>query len=155
MATSSDEALDEDKIFAQRFWSDQGGGVLDHARVPEVSHSLPHLTDRNALLKEVASTSWLGRMLMNLVVKAGCQGISKGPSYQREVRMVEANVENLPLRTLVLFSKGALSFEFLDALIAAMKGKVIGTLAGFVTMIACWFSHKAAKVTQPKSKLVN
>ena len=44
-----------------------------------------------------------------------------GRSQKRQQKMVRQNVENLPLRTLVLFSKGGISFEGLDTLIAVLN----------------------------------
>jgi len=37
--------------------------------------------------------------------------------------MITANVENLPLRNIVLFSQGRISFKLLDSLILFMNGE--------------------------------
>mmetsp|Transcript_7285 Transcript_7285/g.7856 ORF Transcript_7285/g.7856 Transcript_7285/m.7856 type:complete len:109 (+) Transcript_7285:103-429(+) len=41
---------------------------------------------------------------------------------KRELRLIRANVENLPLRGLVLFSQGAFTFKWLDFLVCLMNG---------------------------------
>ncbi|CAJ1965275.1 unnamed protein product [Cylindrotheca closterium] len=79
---------------------------------------------RNSLLSEVGKASLFGRFFHWMIFSIGCLEIRRGPSYRREVRMVEANVANLPLRTVALFSKGALSFEVLDILIIVFNNQL-------------------------------
>jgi hypothetical protein len=54
--------------------------------------------------------------------------------------MIRANVENLPLRTLVLFSKGGLTYEGLDTLIALMNHQYCVATRAAVKTIAAAFS---------------
>lgn len=61
--------------------------------------------------------------------------VQSGASEKRQKRMMKENVDNLPLRALVLFSKGSLSFDTLDALIAAMNGSFFLSL-GFAATAA-------------------
>jgi beta-glucosidase len=96
---------------------------------------------RNSLLKEVASRRLMGKLLLSVVLSAAAKEVKKGPTRKRQKRMVRANVENLPLRTLVLFSKGVLSFELLDACIAAMNYQVFRAIGGFGLAFACLFKR--------------
>jgi hypothetical protein len=66
----------------------------------------------------------LGKILYWVVFRIGCKEIQPGPSQRREIRMVEENVSNLPLRTMVLFSTGMMSFPALDILIVALNGNI-------------------------------
>lgn len=87
---------------------------------------------RNSLLKDVAGQRWLGRMLLSVVFQAAMKEVapnSKNPA--REKKLVEATVSNLPLRALVLFSKGAFSFDLLDALILLMNLRYFAAIVGF------------------------
>ena len=77
---------------------------------------------RNALLKEVSAYSILGSILKWAVFKGACADIKQGPAFNRDVKLMRAATDNLPLRTMVLFSKGGLSFELMDAMIALMNG---------------------------------
>jgi hypothetical protein len=51
------------------------------------------------------------------------QEVKEGPTKKRELRMIRANLENVPLRSLVVFSQGALTFRTLDVLIHGMNGE--------------------------------
>jgi len=90
---------------------------------------------RNSLLKTSASRSWLGWLLMTIVYKAAARDIENGPRRLREERMVKANTENIPLRVLVLFSRGGLNFTLLDALIAFMNGFLVVGFKGLVRAV--------------------
>ena len=72
---------------------------------------------------------------MTIVYKAAARDIENGPRRLREERMVKANTENIPLRVLVLFSKGGLNFTLLDALIAFMNGFLVVGFKGLVRAV--------------------
>ena len=84
--------------------------------------SIESIFHRNSLLKEVAATTILGKLLRWVVWKGACADLKPGPTLQRDKTILEAAVQNLPLRAMVLFAGGALSFELLDALISSMNG---------------------------------
>ena len=86
------------------------------------------LIHRNTLLKDI-NTKWniLGRVFFMFIYR-----ISLHDSYSNEIqltksqrqrheRVVRATVEHVPLRALVLFSKGQLTFHVLDVLIHTMN----------------------------------
>jgi hypothetical protein len=115
----------DDETFAKRFGMEKDT-VLDGVRQRRLKHEhhKPNnsVVHRNSLLKEVRNASMLGMILHWVVFRIGCKEIQPGPSQRREIRMVEENVANLPLRTMVLFSKGMMSFPALDILIVALIG---------------------------------
>jgi beta-glucosidase len=127
----------DDEAFAKRF-GPRKERVLDsiQQRNEPGREALTRL-DRNSLLKEAATQSLLGKGLLLLVFKIGCREIPSGPMETAEVCLVRANVENLPLRSIILFSGGALSMEFMDTLIAIMNGKPLEAVRMFGTMIGC------------------
>lgn len=61
---------------------------------------------RNTLLKHASERSLLGRLLLATVHREASRDIAAGPHRKRQEKMVRANVENLPLRGLVLYSQG-------------------------------------------------
>jgi beta-glucosidase len=85
---------------------------------------------RNSLLKEIASSRLIGKILLFVVSREAAKEIKRGPSRKRQMKMVRANVENLPLRVLVLFSEGSLTFRMLDTLIATMNCRVLESILG-------------------------
>ena len=89
------------------------------------------LFHRNSLLKEIANKRIIGMLLMYIVYCAASWDIAKGPKRKRQKRMVRAAVENLPLRTIVLFSKGNMTFHVLDGLISLMNFHFIDAAARF------------------------
>jgi len=116
-----------DELFAQRFGNDSATvleEILNRGRDEEGSTGLFH---RNSLLKEVSATR-IGAFLRYIVYKEASKEIQAGPAQNRQKKLIRENVDNLPLRTLALFSKGTLSFETLDALIAAMNGHYCASL---------------------------
>jgi len=106
----------DDEVFSRRF----GGTVLE-----AIDRSIPTnhaVVNRNSLLKEVSSSSTLGKFLRWVVFKGATNDLKPGPSFQRDQKLLEAAVCNLPLRTMVLFGSGMLSFELMDAMISTMNG---------------------------------
>jgi beta-glucosidase len=140
---SHDSNIVTDDVFVKRFGDNSAAAAIQAYR-DEPPLQTPHI-HRNSMMKEVATVSLLGRLLLEVVVRIANMEIPKNsPAYRRETRMIRANVDNLPLRTLILFSKGALSFEFLDALISVMNGQVIQAITGFLWMFRCWVVDKAS-----------
>jgi len=78
---------------------------------------------RNTLIVDAARASRIGSILMFFSWMVAKQEVKEGPSKNRELRMIRANLENVPLRTLVVFSQGAMTFRTLDVLIHFMNGK--------------------------------
>jgi beta-glucosidase len=125
------EVATDDIVFSKRFGQDQDK-VLDCIRQGKESN-LDYRIHRNSLLKEVATLSILGNILFKIILRIGCREVKPGPSEKREIRMLRANIENLPLRAIVLFSKGGLSLEFLDLLISAMNVSLWKAIAGLIS----------------------
>jgi beta-glucosidase len=132
----------DDETFAKRF-AKRKEFVLAECVASAESSTVSRVGGfhRNSLLKEVASRRLMGKLLLSVVLSAAAKEVKKGPTRKRQKRMVRANVENLPLRTLVLFSKGVLSFELLDACIAAMNYQVFRAIGGFGLAFACLFKR--------------
>merc|ERR1712157_49822 len=78
---------------------------------------------RNTLLSDAANLSKIGAILMWFSFTVAKQEVKDGPTKNREIRMIQKNLDNVPLRTLVVFSQGALNFRTLDVLIHLMNGK--------------------------------
>jgi beta-glucosidase len=91
----------------------------DNERLSDGSFQPIH---RNTLLKEAASISIIAKSLMKFTVRVASREVEDGASRKRELKMIVANVENLPLRNLVLFSQGKISFQLLDSIILLMNG---------------------------------
>ncbi len=131
----------DDKVYAQRFGLEKDK-ILDSIRLSQEPRPIPCL-DRNSLLKEAAAFSMIAKGLFFVVCQIGCREIPAGPMKKAQIHMVRANVENLPLRTLVLFSKGALSMEVLDGVISLMNGNILHAMQLFgVTMMQKWRKRK-------------
>lgn len=111
----------EDGVFAKRFGTLEIS-VLDALSRSKQEHVQELTVHRNTLLKEAAGLSILGWILFQATYGAACSEVKRGVRRKRELRMIRANVENLPLRVLVLFAKGNLSFRLLDGLILFMNG---------------------------------
>jgi len=116
------------------------------------SSSIPlvQVITRNTLLVDASSLSWIGSLLLFISLKVAQLELHKDNSSsssnesspttsststtsssstttttttkKRELRLIRANVENLPLRGLVLFSQGAFTFKWLDFLVCLMNG---------------------------------
>jgi beta-glucosidase len=78
---------------------------------------------RNTLIVDAAKASRIASILMFFSRIAAEQEVREGPSKKRELRMIRANLENIPLRSLVVFSQGVLTFRTLDVLIHLMNGE--------------------------------
>ena len=124
----SDVASIDDAKFANRFGNKSEEVLMTLAENPAATGKVFH---RNSLLKEVAESRLVGKVLLYTVFRASAKGIKKGPTSKRGERMVMENVKNIPLRALVLFSRGGLSFDTLDALIDLMNMRVLVALIGF------------------------
>jgi beta-glucosidase len=114
--------------------------------------------DRNSLLQDVAAASWIGATLKGIVWRITCRQLqqsggrtvllanntyntmsdgevklrlqSENPEMMK--RVAYAIVQNLPLRGLVLFAQGKLSFRVLDFIIAVVNGSYGQALGLFV-----------------------
>lgn len=96
------------------------------------SGTLPAIT-RNTLVVDAARLSRIASVIMFVSWMVAKQEVKEGPSKKRELRMIRANLENVPLRSLVVFSQGALTFKTLDVLIHLMNGeykKALGRVFG-------------------------
>jgi len=78
---------------------------------------------RNTLMVDAAKSSRIAAMLMFVSWMVAKQEVKEGPTKKRELRMIRANIENIPLRSLVVFSQGNLTFKTMDVLIHLMNGE--------------------------------
>merc|ERR1711907_472312 len=78
---------------------------------------------RNTLIVDAARASRIARVIMFFSYIVAKQEVKEGPTKKRELRMIRANLENVPLRSLVVFSQGHLTFRALDVLIHLMNGR--------------------------------
>ncbi len=132
----------DDEIFAKRFGNTTSSEVnsnskntLTYQPPGDVSNSLKKNKDvltthsstatitRNTLIVDAAKISRLGSVLMFVSYMVAKQEVKEGPTKTRELRMIRANLENVPLRSLVVFSQGNLTFKTLDVLIHVMNGE--------------------------------
>jgi hypothetical protein len=121
-STTSTYVVSDDD-FVKRF------GLLHQNVLGMIEEDISRLDDgsfqpihRNTLLKEAASFSIIAKALMKLTIRVASREVEDGPTRKRELKMIYANVQNLPLRNLVLFSQGRISFQLLDSLILLMNG---------------------------------
>jgi beta-glucosidase len=85
------------------------------------------LVDRNTLLQDVAKASCLGYLISSIVASAVAWGLPTRENPKlRKVAL--AMRDELPLRGLVLFGQGGLSFATLDILISIMNGHYLHAL---------------------------
>jgi beta-glucosidase len=117
----------DDTTFSKRFGSSKLS-VLDIISRTNEENVHEKIVHRNTLLKEASNVSWLGWVLFQFTYVMAISEVRRGPRRKREIRMIRANVENLPLRVLVLFAKGALTFRILDSLILLMNGFYLAAL---------------------------
>ena len=77
----------------------------------------------NSTVTEIAET-WLGRLVRRRVARQFQRMLGVTALDETNARMFEEMAHNLPLRSLVLFSRGRLSFRAVDALLAALNGQL-------------------------------
>ncbi|KAG7359521.1 thermostable beta-glucosidase B [Nitzschia inconspicua] len=126
-----------DDVFADRFGMLRYN-VLQMIEEDNLTQSIQSCKPihRNTLLKDAATVSLIARVMMKVIIHVASREVQDGPTRKRELKMITANVENLPLRNIVLFSQGKISFQFLDSLILLMNGNYS---KGFRTIL---FSQK-------------
>jgi beta-glucosidase len=114
----------DDAVFAKRF-GPQEQDVMGYIRIERslVRNGRKKTVHRNTLLKNAAAVSWLATLLFYITLCVPSSQVKAGPFKAREMRMIRANVENLPLRGLVLFGGGNITFRLLDFLIFIMNGQ--------------------------------
>jgi len=83
-------------------------------------HDIPTL-HRNSFLSEIESASCTGSMFVKIITKVMEQEM-EDPNDKKQRKMIRAVARNLPLRCLATFSRGSVSFELLDSLIAFFNG---------------------------------
>ena len=123
-----------DDTFLKRF--------ADRAELSEHASTAPEPQssfNRNSLLKEIASRRLLGKLLLGIVYQAAAKEVKPGKTQKRQRKMVRLNVENLPLRVLVLFSKGGMSFDLLDAMVSGMNFQFFSCLKNVGKSVANCF----------------
>jgi len=109
-----------DEVFAKRL-------ALETARSPADNNNNSNTKDtitRNTLVVDAARDSFLASILFCVSWLVAKQEVRPGPTKKRELRMIRANIENIPLRSLVVFSQGILTFRMLDAMITVMNLKL-------------------------------
>ena len=102
----------DDIAFAKRFGS----------AAQSINKVSPKIT-RNTLMVDAAEKSRIAATLMFVSWMVAKREVKKGPTMKRELRMIRANIENIPLRSLVVFSQGNLTFRTMDVLIHLMNGE--------------------------------
>ena len=88
--------------------------------VPRPEPSRPYHV--NSTVTEIAET-WLGRLVRRQVARQFQRMLGVTALDETNARMFEEMAHNLPLRSLVLFSRGRLGFRAVDALLAALNGR--------------------------------
>ncbi len=81
----------------------------------------------NSSVNEIAE-SWLGRRVKARVVAGFQQRMGARSSDETVQKMFEEMANNMPLRALPLFSRGAISFAQLEVLVALLNGRVLHAL---------------------------
>jgi beta-glucosidase len=76
---------------------------------------------RNTLITDAAKSTWIGYILGWIIFLISCWYLPDKRD-RKMLRVAHAMCYNLPLRGIVLFGEGRLSFVFLDILIAFMNG---------------------------------
>lgn len=79
--------------------------------------------DLNSTMEDI-SVTMLGKMLYKIVLGAMTKAI-KGAD-EKQVRMMKAMVNDMPLRSMVLFNSAQFSFEMASGLVDIMNGKAFG-----------------------------
>ena len=117
----------DDDVFAKRFAKDDAMSssltITVSSKQQQQQQQPENIITRNTLLLDAAKSSWIASILLFFSLKVATQEVKEGPTKKRELRMIHANVENVPLRGLVIFSQGRFSFKLLDFLILNMNGK--------------------------------
>ena len=106
--------------------------TLSSQEIPEMDqlpHDIPHL-HRNSFLHEIETSGCMGKMFVKIIMKA-MEDQMEDPNDKRERKMFREVARNLPLRCLATFSRGQLSFELLDSLIALFNGHYRGAITNF------------------------
>ena len=80
---------------------------------------------RNTLLKDFSEHRYFGKFLAWIVYLGASADVKPGPGQARQKRLARVVTLNLPLRTLVLFSHGGMSFLLLDAILALMNYQLL------------------------------
>jgi len=93
---------------------------------------------RNTLLKDLSRLRLFGRLLIWIVYLGASADVKPGPTQARQKRLARIAVDNLPLRTLVLFSQGGMSYELLDAILALMNYQLCSALRKFAIALTPW-----------------
>lgn len=123
-----DTEMIDNTTFANRFGDDK---LSVFSLLTSVRNSGSTSFHRNSLLKEVAATRLIGKFLIWVVFRAAAKDVKKGPKQRSQKRLILETVKNLPLRTLVLFSRGGISFDMLDACIFLMNGQFLRAMLCF------------------------
>jgi len=93
----------------------------------------------NSSIGELHHT-WLGRQLRNVLIRKFLGAMGGGSSDSTLNKMFEEMANNLPLRALVLFSRGALNHTHVDLLVCLLNYR-------FFSMIHIWARHKVQSKT--------
>ena len=103
---------------------------------PPSVHAIPIIPfHRNTLLKDLSKHRLFGKLLIWIVYLGASADVKPGPSQARQKRLARIAVDNLPLRTLVLFSHGGMTYELLDAILALMNYRLVDAVQKFCIAI--------------------
>lgn len=86
---------------------------------------IPHkgIFDINSTVSEV-STTWAGRLMKKQINKEMAKAYENAGS-ENEALMMKAMINDLPLRSIALFSDGKVGFDMIEALILVMNGHLL------------------------------
>ena len=96
---------------------------------PLLPHDIPTL-HRNSFLAEIETASCVGKLFVTIIIKVMEQEM-EDPKDKKQRKMIREVARNLPLRCLATFSRGGMSFELLDSLIALFNGHYAGAITNF------------------------
>lgn len=117
----------DDETFARRFGAQEQRALADMVARRHDDHPI-FPVHRNTLLRDLRCRTLLGFVLYTVAYLAAAAELDPGTSRAAKRKLVRAAVDNLPLRTLVLFGEGRLSFGLLDFLIRVMNSVHCGLL---------------------------
>ncbi|OEU20389.1 beta-galactosidase [Fragilariopsis cylindrus CCMP1102] len=164
--SSSNNFIVDDDIFAKRFIGNSFNNYGNTTTVSASATANTTTTDvpvggttpnfvvitRNTLFTDAASVSWIGSILFFISYKIAQKEVpsaakkdsgDSSSNRKRELRLIRSNLENVPLRGLVLFSQGNFTFQWLDVIILFMNGYYWNA---FTTIVSLLLSKKKVKV---------
>jgi hypothetical protein len=85
------------------------------------------LVHRNSFLEEIEKNGCFAKLFVRIVVKE-MEKEMDDPNDDRQRKMIREVARNLPLRCLAIFSRGGMSYDVLDSLIAMFNGQYFSAM---------------------------